>query len=78
MVYDAAQGRRLDIPCYERQSLDPEQTLTGPALVVEDETTTFVPSGYVARRSRLGSLVLDDTHAAQRRQANAANKDNAS
>jgi N-methylhydantoinase A len=32
----------------------------------------------VARRSRLGSLVLDDTHAAQRRQANAANKDNAS
>ncbi|MGE8565039.1 MAG: hydantoinase/oxoprolinase family protein [Achromobacter sp.] len=78
VVYDAAQGRRLDIPCYERQSLDPEQTLTGPALVVEDETTTFVPSGYVARRSRLGSLVLDDTHAAQRRQANAANKDNAS
>ena len=74
-VYDAAQGRRIDIPVYERQSLDPEQTLTGPALVVEDETTTFVPPGFVARRSRLGSLVLDDTRAAQRRQADAADKD---
>lgn len=74
-VYDPAQGRRIDIPVYERQSLDPEQTLTGPALVVEDETTTFVPPGFVARRSRLGSLVLDDTRAAQRRQADAADKD---
>ena len=74
-VYDAAQGRRIDLPVYERQSLDPEQTLTGPALVVEDETTTFVPPGFVARRSRLGSLVLDDTRAAQRRQADAADKD---
>nr|WP_314360457.1 hydantoinase/oxoprolinase family protein [uncultured Achromobacter sp.] len=74
-VYDAAQGRRIDLPVYERQSLDPEQTLTGPALVVEDETTTFVPLGFIARRSRLGSLVLDDTRAAQRRQADAADKD---
>ncbi|WP_061303583.1 hydantoinase/oxoprolinase family protein [Achromobacter piechaudii] len=78
VVYDAAQARWIDIPYYERQSLDPEQTLTGPALVVEDETTTYVPPGFLARRSRLGSLVLDDTHAPQRRQADAANKDHAS
>ncbi|WP_332608218.1 hydantoinase/oxoprolinase family protein [Achromobacter sp. ESBL13] len=77
-VYDAAQGRRIDIPVYERQSLDPEQTLTGPALVVEDETTTFVPPGFVARRSRLGSLVLDDARAARRHQADAADKDHTS
>ncbi|MGV2865742.1 hydantoinase/oxoprolinase family protein, partial [Achromobacter sp. AGC39] len=77
-VYDAAPGRRIDIPVYERQSLDPEQTLTGPALVVEDETTTFVPPGFVARRSRLGSLVLDDARAARRHQADAADKDHTS
>jgi N-methylhydantoinase A len=34
--------------------------------VVEDETTTFVPAGFEARRSRLGSLVLDDIAAAGR------------
>ena len=52
------------MPTYERQALDAEQKLSGPALVVEDETTTFVPAGFEARRSRLGSLVLDDIQAA--------------
>ncbi|MCY1526520.1 hypothetical protein D9M68_615480 [compost metagenome] len=55
------------MPCFERAALDPEQKLTGPALVVEDETTTFVPAGFEARRSRLGSLVLDDASAPARR-----------
>jgi N-methylhydantoinase A len=65
-LYDFERDDWTEVPCFERGALDAEQKLTGPALVVEDETTTFVPAGFEARRSRLGSLVLDDIAAAGR------------
>ncbi|WZB73630.1 hypothetical protein WJ972_19530 [Achromobacter insuavis] len=68
-LYDFERNDWIEVPTYERQALDAEQTLSGPALVVEDETTTFVPAGFEARRSRLGSLVLDDIKAAAARAA---------
>jgi len=77
-LYDFESDAWTEVPCFERSALDAEQTLTGPALVVEDETTTFVPAGFEARRSRLGSLVLDDIGAAAPRQESATNKEIAS
>ncbi|WP_241144041.1 hydantoinase/oxoprolinase family protein [Achromobacter insuavis] len=68
-LYDFDRNDWIEVPTYERQALDAEQKLAGPALVVEDETTTFVPAGFEARRSRLGSLVLDDIKAAAARAA---------
>lgn len=68
-LYDFERNDWIEVPTYERQALDAEQKLAGPALVVEDETTTFVPAGFEARRSRLGSLVLDDIKAAAARAA---------
>ncbi|KAJ8135467.1 hypothetical protein OY671_011320, partial [Metschnikowia pulcherrima] len=53
--YDFERNDWIEVPTYERQALDAEQTSSGPASVVEDETTTFVPAGFEARRSRLGS-----------------------
>ena len=64
-LYDFEGDGWIEAPCFERAALDAEQKVTGPALVVEDETTTFVPAGFEARRSRLGSLVLDDLRAAR-------------
>lgn len=77
-LYDFERDNWTEVPCYERAALDAEQKLTGPALVVEDETTTFVPAGFEARRSRLGSLVLDDVGAAAARQALSTDKEIAS
>jgi N-methylhydantoinase A len=37
----------------------------GPALVVENETTTYVASEFRARVSRLGALILDDVRLAE-------------
>ncbi|WYX22266.1 hypothetical protein WJ973_08975 [Achromobacter xylosoxidans] len=68
-LYDFERNDWIEVPTYERQALDAEQKLAGPALVVEDETTTFVPAGFEACRSRLGSLVLDDIKAAAARAA---------
>jgi N-methylhydantoinase A len=59
-LYDNDTGAWSDVPVYERSLLQPGQWLVGPALVVEDETTTHVISGFEARISRLGALVLDD------------------
>lgn len=62
-VYDAQTQAWQDIPVYDRTSLHPGQWLSGPALVVEDETTTRVIAGFEVRCSRLGALVLTDVSA---------------
>lgn len=59
-VYDAETAQWQAVPVYERTSLAPGQWLAGPALVVEDETTTHVIANFEARVSRLGALVLTD------------------
>jgi N-methylhydantoinase A len=63
-LYDLDRNEWRPVPVYERTALQPGHAVQGPALVVENETTTVVPAGFVARRSRLGSLVLTDTIAA--------------
>src|SRR5450830_1016187 len=60
-VYDAEQDQWAAVPVYERRALQPGLWLNGPALVVEDETTTRVLAGFQARVSEQGALVLNDT-----------------
>ena len=59
-VYDADAGAWQSVPVFERTQLQPGQWIKGPALVVEDETTTEVPVGFELRLSEQGALVLDD------------------
>ena len=44
---------------HRRERLAPEDTLAGPAVIVEDQTTTVVPDGFRATVDSLGYLVLD-------------------
>ena len=41
-------GRRIRVPRYERDALEPGTTLRGPALLLEYSSTVFVPPGWVA------------------------------
>lgn len=59
-LYDFEAARWRDVPVYEREALATGQIVAGPALIVEDETTTHVPDGFVGHRSPQGSLVLHD------------------
>jgi len=59
-LYDFERARWREVPVYERTALAAGQQVQGPALVVEDETTTHVPEGFAAHRSPQGSLVLHD------------------
>ncbi|HXZ06783.1 MAG TPA: hydantoinase/oxoprolinase family protein [Paraburkholderia sp.] len=59
--YDAQHEQWREVPVYARDALTSGQSIPGPAIVTEAGTTTVVPAGFIARKSVLGALVLDDT-----------------
>jgi N-methylhydantoinase A len=59
-VFDPVSGRQEQAALHERKVLKPGMSFEGPALIVEDGTTTVVPSGFSARINELGQIVLED------------------
>ncbi len=48
--FDTALGQRLNAHVYQRQHLNIGDSLDGPALICEDETTTIVPTSRTAQK----------------------------
>jgi N-methylhydantoinase A len=59
-VLDPASGTREQAAIHERSALTPGMMLDGPALIVEDGTTTVVPRGFTARLNSVSQIVLED------------------
>ena len=59
-VLDPASGRHDAAALYDRSALLPGMAIDGPALIVEDGTTTVVPLGFTARINGVGQIVLED------------------
>jgi N-methylhydantoinase A len=59
-LIDSASGARHTAAIHERTALAPGMRLDGPALIVEDGTTTVVPQGFIARINAVGQIVLED------------------
>ena len=57
-VFDPACGAWIEAGIYRRASLDRGAELAGPAVVVEDDTSTVVPPGYRARITAEGYIEL--------------------
>jgi len=57
-IFDARLGRRLSVPMFERDHLTPGTSLTGPALVVEAGTSTYVSPSFDLGVDAGGALVL--------------------
>jgi N-methylhydantoinase A len=57
-VFDARLGRRIAVAVFERQRLAPGTTLQGPALIVEDGTTTYASPSFDVAIDAGGALVL--------------------
>ncbi len=51
-------GPGIEAPVYVRSDLEPGNTVAGPALIVEDQTTTVVSSAFEAGVNSLGYLIL--------------------
>jgi N-methylhydantoinase A len=58
-VFSTTELSMQEVPVYRRVELSPGSMLTGPAVIAEDETTTIVPRGFVARINPLGAIVLE-------------------
>ena len=57
-MFDTGVGRRVDYAVHQRQVLAPGDSIKGPALIVEAETTTVVPSSFDATINAVGQIVL--------------------
>jgi N-methylhydantoinase A len=59
MLTDPATGAADSAAIHARTSLAPGATLCGPALIIEDETTTIIPTHWTARINAGGQIILE-------------------
>lgn len=57
--FNGQRGERETLPVYRRESLSPGSTITGPAIIDEVETSTFVSATFDAYLDHAGNIVLE-------------------
>tara|TARA_B100001013_G_scaffold243694_1_gene150649 strand:- start:230 stop:796 length:567 start_codon:yes stop_codon:yes gene_type:complete len=57
-VFDAETDSYIHSQIYNRNDLQPGSTLRGPAIIIESQTSTFVPGGFSLNVSTNGHLVV--------------------
>ena len=57
-VFDGRLGRAIEVQSFERAALKPGARIAGPALIVEDGTSTYVSAGFDASVDAGYALVL--------------------
>jgi N-methylhydantoinase A len=63
-LFDPASGAWIEAGVYARADLPPGAEIAGPAVIVEDETTTLVTNGFGASVNALGQIVMTKGDAA--------------
>jgi len=58
-LWDPAVGERLDAEIVHRDALAVGDQVTGPAVIVEDETSTVIPARFRAHINQIGYIVID-------------------
>lgn len=58
-VFDGRSGKTADVPVYRREKLPPGSIFNGPAIVAEDETSTYVSASFAAHIDASGCIVMD-------------------
>jgi N-methylhydantoinase A len=57
--FDGQAGHVVEIPLYRRDQMAPGATIAGPAVIAEDETSTFVSTSFNAHIDGAGSIVME-------------------
>jgi N-methylhydantoinase A len=60
-VVETASGEAVDASLFVRATLAPGAWMAGPAVIVEDGTSTIVPSGYRAYIGTGGDIVIEES-----------------
>src|SRR4051812_23665885 len=57
--FDGRAGRSIDVPLYRRERMEAGVRVVGPAIIAEDETSTFVTASFDARIDAAGCIVME-------------------
>jgi len=57
--FDGRANARIDVPLYRRERMEPGARVSGPAIIAEDETSTFVTASFDARIDAAGCIVME-------------------
>jgi len=57
--FDGRAGKAIDVPLYRRERMGPGVRVPGPAIIAEDETSTFVTASFDARIDAAGCIVME-------------------
>lgn len=57
-VFDGSEGEFITVPIYRRSTLEPGSMFEGPAVIVEDETTTVVTTSFNVTVDAFESIIL--------------------
>jgi N-methylhydantoinase A len=57
--FDGRAGSSIEVPLYRREKLTPGAKLHGPAVIAEDDTSTFVSSSFTAHVDAAGCIVME-------------------
>jgi N-methylhydantoinase A len=58
-IFDGRTGRHIEVPLYHRADMMPGAQIRGPAVIAEDETTTFVSASFDAHLDAAGCIVME-------------------
>jgi N-methylhydantoinase A len=58
-VFDGRAGKAVEVPVYRREKLPPGSAFPGPAVVAEDETSTYISASFAAHIDASGCIVMD-------------------
>ena len=53
-------GEWVETPIYDRGKLSPGNVIAGPAVIVQDDTTTVIEPGYAGAVDRFGNILIEE------------------
>ncbi|MDJ0389233.1 hydantoinase/oxoprolinase family protein [Roseomonas sp. E05] len=59
LVFDGRSEKAVEVPVYDRTAMAPGAVVPGPALIAEDETTTYVSGSFDAHVDGSGCIVME-------------------
>jgi N-methylhydantoinase A len=57
--HDGRAGKTIDVPLYRRERMAAGARVRGPAIIAEDETSTFVTASFDVRIDAAGCIVME-------------------
>jgi N-methylhydantoinase A len=58
-VFDGRTGATVDVPVFDRTAMNPGARVPGPAIILEDETSTYVSARFDVHVDGAGCLVME-------------------